>query len=145
MPAALVLGFQFTLCAMMPRSSFIPVPDDTSKQVAKRIRRKDAIERAEMFTARHLPKYLKRLEELAFGVQVEEIIKGEPVVYVTPPDRQALAYLIERGMGKVASKVELTGQDSGPLEIMPWASAGALTDVDVIEGELADGEDASEA
>lgn len=124
----------------MPRSSFIPVQADTSKQVAKRIRRKDAIERAEMFTARHLPRYLKRLEELAHGIEMAEVRgDGETVVYAVSPDRQALQYLIERGMGKVPQRVELTGDEGGPMEILPWAAAGALTDVDeveVLEGEF---------
>ena len=133
---------------MSGRSSFLPVPDDTSKQVAKRIRRKDAIERAEMFTARHLPKYLNTLEALAFGVQVAEVIKGESVVYLTPPDRAALQYLVERGMGKVASKIELTGEEGGPVEILPWAAAGALTeveDIEVLEGEVLNGTQREEA
>ncbi len=130
---------------MSGRSSFLPVPDDTSKQVAKRIRRKDAIERAEMFTARHLPKYLRRLEELAHGIEVEEArADGETVVYAVGPDRQALQYLIERGMGKVPQRVELTGDEGGPMEILPWAAAGALTeveDIEVLEGEVLNAKD----
>ncbi len=87
----------------------------------KRIRHKQAIEKAEMYAARNLPKYLKLLEGLARGVLVvEENKKGEEEVYRTIPDRQALQYLTDRGMGKPVNKTEITGEDGTPIVITPY-------------------------
>jgi len=90
----------------------------------KRTSQKKAIVKAELYAARNLAKYIKLLEALANGVTVMKTNKqGEPEVYVTPPDRAALEYLIDRGMGRTPQRFEITGEDGGALEIVPWAPA----------------------
>ena len=99
----------------------IPAPVREVKVQPKRIRHKQAIEKAEMYAARNLPKYIKLLEGLARGVLVvEENKKGEEEVYRTIPDRQALQYLTDRGMGKPVNKTEITGEDGTPIVITPY-------------------------
>ena len=77
-----------------------------------------------------------RMAELANGVSVQEISKdGEAFVYVRPPDRQAIEYLMNRIMGKPIQPQEITGEDGGPLKVLvhyegeatdpPDASSGA--------------------
>ncbi len=97
----------------------------------------EAIRRAELYVTQKLPKYLKKLEELANGIVVMKPNKrGVPVVYSVPPDRQALEYLVDRGMGKPPQRFEFTGE-GGPKEPIPWAPAP-----DVIEAEVRDVTDA---
>ncbi|KKK99528.1 hypothetical protein LCGC14_2631850 [marine sediment metagenome] len=98
----------------------IPAPIREVKVRTKRIRHKQAIEKAEMMAARNLPKYFKLLEALSRGVLVVEIVKGKEEVYRTPPDRQALQYLMDRGMGKAVSKTEITGEDGAPIVVTPY-------------------------
>ena len=76
-----------------------------------------------MLVVKNLPKYVKKLHELALGgFYVQKIDqKGNLKVYTTAPDRAALEYLIERGLGKVPQRHEITGEAGGPLEILPWA------------------------
>ena len=44
-------------------------------------------------------------------------------------------------MGKVATRIEITGEEGGPVEIAPWMPGSAI-DVGIIEGELVSGEQA---
>lgn len=55
---------------------------------------------------------------------------GEEDVYRTLPDRQALIYLVNRGLGTPPQRYEITGDEGGPLEIVPWMPS------EVIEGEI---------
>jgi hypothetical protein len=98
----------------------IPAPVREVKVRTKRIRHKQAIEKAEMYAARNLPKYIQLLESLARGVLVQEDTKTGPEVYRTPPDRQALQYLMDRGMGKAVSKMEITGEDGAAIVVTPY-------------------------
>lgn len=41
-------------------------------------------------------------------------------VWDVPPDYKALAFLIENVIGKVPSRVELTGKDGGAVRVIPW-------------------------
>jgi hypothetical protein len=45
---------------------------------------------------------------------------GDETIYRTPPDRQALEFLIEHGLGKVPQRHEITGEEGGALTIIPW-------------------------
>lgn len=77
-----------------------------------------AIEKAEIYAAKKLHIHLEKLMELASGVLVmKDDDPDNPHggnVYALPPDRQALQYLIDRGMGKPTDKIGLTGdQESG--------------------------------
>ena len=89
----------------------------------KRVTQREAMDRAEMFVAKNLPKYIRKLDELAMGVYVEKQTKDGPEVYLTPPNPQVLEYLIERGMGKVPQRYELTGEEGGPVQVIPWLPA----------------------
>lgn len=108
---------------------------------SKRARHAEHIERAELRAARNLPKYIAALERLALGVLVEDTnANGEQFVYQKPPDRAALALLIDRGMGKVPGRLEITGEGGGPVEhVIPWLPSTAkpeLPEGDIIEAEV---------
>ncbi len=102
----------------------------------------------EAFVQDRMPTLLGRLWDLAMGaVVLEEQIDKEsgevvPRIYRFPPDRQALQFLIENGIGKVPNRIEMTGEGGGPMRIMPWAPAelvaGLLNDGQTIEGESRD-------
>lgn len=51
---------------------------------------------------------------LARGVKVVDPIAG--AVYTTPPDRQAIEYLLNQGLGRPVQRQELTGSDGGAIE-----------------------------
>jgi len=111
---------------------------DGQARVVKKITRQEAMERAEMYVARNLPKYLKKLHELAMGIALVKETKLGPKVYVEAPDRQALQYLIDRGLGKLPERVELTGEEGGPVEVLPWAPAALLREGNIINVEAKD-------
>ena len=98
----------------------VPAAPREVKVRTKRIRHKQAIEKAEMYAARNLPKYLKLLETLARGVLMVEETKDGEEIYRVAPDRQAIQFLVERGAGKAATKLEITGEDGAPIVITPY-------------------------
>ena len=133
------------------------------------IDRRGAIEKAEGWARNRLSGNLKKLLELAAGVYIvapvpkgqkpeylilrnpetghEEVLGFGLVVYRTPPSLAALQYLVDRGMGKVPTRLEVTGEDGGAISIIPWRPA--LEEADVagyIEAEYSDAseEEASE-
>jgi hypothetical protein len=61
---------------------------------------------AEKKIADRLPWLIDKEMELAEGVLVEKQTLMGPVVYKTPPDRQAIEYLINRIMGKPTERHE---------------------------------------
>ena len=78
---------------------------------------------------------------------------GEVVTLIwdVPPDYKALAFLIENVIGRVPSRVELTGKDGGAIKVIPWMTMDEAVQMglrpsleltegedDVIEGELVD-------
>lgn len=73
----------------------------------------------------HLPLLIQRMFDLAEGVVMQEVrIEGEETttrIYQLAPDRLALQFLIENVIGKTPQRVELTGKDGGPVEVIPWA------------------------
>ena len=104
-----------------------------------------AIARADAWTRRRLQRNLAKLMELAEGVLVaatapkgekprqlilrdletgkEEVVGFGLVVYRQPPNLTALQYLVDRGMGKVPSRLEITGNEGGPVAVIPWRPA----------------------
>jgi hypothetical protein len=90
-------------------------------------RKRRVLDRTESQIVKHLPQYIAKLEELACGVLVEKIDgrSGEATVYKAPPDRQALEFLIEHGIGKVPTKLEVTGEEGGGIAIIPWLPPSA--------------------
>mgnify|MGYP001559384108 CR=1 FL=1 len=114
-----------------PTTSFLPVPESLPRRYPMRVTAKEAMERAELFIRRNLPLNLSKLHELAMGVVVMEIDgrSGKTKVYKTPPDKDVLKYLIDRGIGKAPERFEITGQDGGPVTVQAWAEP-------IIEGEV---------
>ena len=111
----------------------IPISLEAPKHLPRRVRKKDALQKSERQLARNLPKYLKKLEELAMGkvLMSKTDATGEVVIYALPPDRQALQFLVEHAKGKAPQRFELTGDEGGPLEFVAWAAPE-----NIIEGEL---------
>mgnify|MGYP001613334974 FL=1 len=58
-------------------------------------------------------------------------------LYTTAPNLAALQYLSDRAMGKVPQRYEITGDEGGPVEVVPWMPPAGY----VIEGkyEVIDG------
>jgi hypothetical protein len=79
---------------------------------------KQPIAKAEKRIADRLPWLVDQMMELAEGVVVQEFDKdGEPRIYQRPPDYKAIAYLLDRIMGKPTERKEHTFPDK-PLEEM---------------------------
>ena len=125
------------MTARIDKTTRIPVLSSPEGKVPKAITQREAVEKAEMWVAKKLPKYLKKLQELAMGVVVVEIDKGgKKRIYTKAPDRAALEYLLDRGMGKAPQRLEMTGGGGGPMEFIAWApSQVVLEEKDIIEGE----------
>lgn len=91
-----------------------------------------------------LPILLQRMFDLAEGVVLAEPIWNEATqsyerrIYEQKPDRQALQFLIENVIGKVATRVEMTGKDGEKLSIVPWMPLAIAVErghvEDLIEG-----------
>ena len=109
---------------------------DGQPKVVQQIDRMAAIDKAEMYIVRKLPRYLKKLHELAIGITAVRNTKDGQQVYEIPPDRIALEYLVDRGLGRTPQRHEVTGQAGGPLEVLPWMPAGMLKqpEMEAIEG-----------
>lgn len=88
-------------------------------------RRRKIADRTESWIIKHLPEFIHTLAELAKGVWYEKTDgrSGEVRIYQQIPDRQALEFLIEHGLGKVPQRQELTGEGGGPIDIIPWLPA----------------------
>ena len=144
-------GAQCRLLALSPLSVTVKekMQEDTSTEIipvslnpqpgriAHRIKNRNAIEKAELYLRKNLPKYLKNIEKLANGISAMKINRqGEEEIFLIPPDRQANEYLIDRGMGKAPSRVEITGEGGGPLQYVAWAGPEELERNEmIIEGE----------
>ena len=111
---------------VMTGENRIVISDTGKPVVAKTIDRATAIDKAEMYIYRNLPKYFKKLHELAMGIAVVKDTKAGPKVYMEPPNLQALIYLADRGLGKIPQRHEITGQEGGPVEVIPWAPVGMI-------------------
>ena len=94
----------------------------------------------------NLPGLLQAMFDLAEGVQIKEM-KRDPDsqewherTYIKPPDRLAAQFLIENVIGKVPTRVEMTGKDGESLTVMPWAPRLKMIEAEVVEardGEVA--------
>ena len=126
----------------------------------RRVTNKAAVDKAEAYVRRNLARYLKRLEGLAHGIVMaapsrrasesydvilriketgeERVVGSNLILYTTPPNLQALQYLSDRAMGKAPQRYEITGEEGGAIEIIPWLPAP-----NYIEGEIIGTEDAS--
>lgn len=95
------------------------------------------------FVTERMETLLARMWDLAMGVVVvEEKVDRDtgdvvPRIYRMPPDRQALQWLMENGIGKVPTRVELTGEDGGPVQITPWMPVAAAIEAGLtVEAEV---------
>ncbi len=108
--------------------------------VAQALTKEELREKAEMYNTKNLPKYMKKLHELAMGIVVQRIGKGGPQIYAISPDRAALTYLIDRGLGKTPDRQEITGKDGDALQmVIPWAPAAQIEppdDENTVEAEV---------
>ncbi|KKN40285.1 hypothetical protein LCGC14_0734950 [marine sediment metagenome] len=100
------------------------MPDKGGATISPKRRRLIA-DRTEGYIIKHLPDFIRKLEELAMGIMIEKTDgrSGETHIYMRAPDRQALEFLIEHGLGKVPQRQELTGEGGGPIDIIPWLPA----------------------
>ena len=124
----------------------------------QRISNKEAIEKAESHVRKwgNLKKHLKKIEELAMGVYMvtptrkggpsdlilrdtetgkEELLGRDLTIYKVGPNLLANQYLVDRALGKTPQRYEITGDDGGPVEVVPWLPA-IEAPVDYIEGEV---------
>ena len=119
----------------------------------KRLTEKQAVTKAETRVRRSLARHIRKLEELAKGVYIveptrkghkpkvlilrdsesgeEEVLGFGLEVYKTLPSREALQYLIDRGMGRPPQRQELTGAEGTPITVIPWMPQETL----MLEGE----------
>ena len=135
----------------------------------RRVTSKMAVEKAEAHVRRRLKKYIVGLEDLAKGVVIaepsrrgagyqvvlrdeedgtERVVGRNLTLYTTPPNLAALQYLSDRAMGKVPQRYEITGDEGGPVEVVPWMPpTGYIVDVDykVLENGTEDQEGATQA
>ncbi len=76
-----------------------------------------AIAKAEKRIADRLPELIDNMFKLASGVYVPDTDKeGNQIgIYLTPPDRAANQYLIDRILGKPTERSEISGPDGGPV------------------------------
>jgi hypothetical protein len=66
----------------------------------------------------------------------ERVLGTNLTVYQTSPSLTALQYLADRAMGKTPTRLEVTGDSGGPVEVVPWLP----TFVEVDEENLIEGE-----
>ena len=87
----------------------------------------------------HLPKLLTAMFDLAEGVTVLEIKKDllseeyAERIYQKPPDRLAAQFLIENVIGKVPTRVEMTGKDGATLNVMAWAPRLKMIEAEMVD------------
>ncbi len=85
------------------------------------------IAKAEKKIADKLPWLIEQALELATGVVVQEWGKDGPRIYLRPPDMKAIAYLVDRIMGKPTEHKEHTFPDK-PYEDMTEDELRAIRD-----------------
>lgn len=125
----------------------MPEPTVQNRREAKKLMRSPEVEE---FVQERMPVLLGRLWDLAMGVMVlEEKLdeqSGEviPRIYRMPPDKGALTFLIENGIGKVPNRVEMTGKGGGPFRVIPWMPVEAAL-LELAAGDASDASDAGDA
>src|SRR5690349_9331747 len=65
--------------------------------------------------AGRLDQILENMFRLADGIHVQDEKDGAPVVYLTPPDRLANIYLIDRLLGKPAQAINFNSMSDADL------------------------------
>ena len=111
-----------------PQNQIVVV--DGKAIVAKRISRSEAMEKSEMYVVKNLPKYLKKIHQLAMGILAIKDTKDGPMVYSIPPNQSALEYLVDRGLGRIPQRHEITGEGGGAIEVIPWLPASSVEVID---------------
>lgn len=94
----------------------------------RRLINETPIQAAETMIRDRLPWLAERMFELAEGVHRDKAVNGTTViVYQEIPDRQAIAYLMDRIMGKPVQPIDLVDR------IRKLAAAAGLTDDEATE------------
>lgn len=90
---------------------------------------KQPIAKAEKKIADRLPMLIERMIELSEGVVVQEFDReGEPRIYQRPPDYKAIAYLVDRIMGKPTERQEVDGETDIRIRVIRDRSSDNFTD-----------------
>ena len=120
----------------------MPLDADTKAQLQKMME----LPEFEDVIRASLPGLLKAMFDLAEGVQVQDI-KRDPDsgewtgrIYARAPDRLAAQFLIEQVIGKVPTRIEMTGKDGESLVVHPWAPKREMIEAGLVEakeGEVA--------
>ena len=77
---------------------------------------KDIIKKLEKDGVENAPVFIEILRELANGVFYEKVGLDKRVrVYKREPDREAAQYLVDRALGRIPQRTELTGKDGKDL------------------------------
>lgn len=82
---------------------------------------------------------LKAMIDLALGhfVTVAKFNKNtgevETRIYEQPPDYKALSFLIENVIGKVPSRLEITGAGGGPVKVVPYMTMEEAIRVGIVQ------------
>ncbi|KKN72523.1 hypothetical protein LCGC14_0410270 [marine sediment metagenome] len=115
------------------------MPDKGGARISDN-RRRRILDRTDGYIIKHLPEYIGILEELAKGVWFEKVDGRSDTskIYRQIPDRQALEFLIEHGIGKVPQRHELSGEE-GEVTFIPWVPTLTPKPKE-IEGEVVDAE-----
>lgn len=104
------------------------IATEDGPKVATEIDKGALRDKAELYVAKNLPKYLRTLHKLAMGLALTRKTKEGPEIFLVPPDRQALQYLIDRGLGKTPDRQEIVGADGETIAaVIPWAPVIALS------------------
>ena len=87
----------------------------------------------------NLPALLQAMFDLAEGIQMQDI-KRDPDsgewtgrIYSRAPDRLAAQFLIENVIGKVPTRIEMTGKDGESLVVHPWAPKREMIEAGLVE------------
>lgn len=100
-------------------------PRSGAGRKTKAERHATAIDQAEAKVCDHLPQLVDHMLKLAYGIkQTRKTPQGKVEVYDVPPNYKALAYLIDRIMGKATERQEISGPDGGNIEISPFLLEG---------------------
>lgn len=88
------------------------------------------IAKAEKRIADRLPFLIDQMMELAEGVVVQDVDReGGLRIYQRPPDYKAIAYLVDRIMGKPTERQEVDGESNIRIRVIRDRSSDNPTDL----------------
>lgn len=100
-------------------------PRPNAGRKTKAERHGTAIDQAEDKVCDHLPALVNHMLQLAYGIKLaKKTPQGGEIIYKTPPNFKALAYLIDRILGKATERQEISGPDGGEIHLNPFFLEG---------------------